>query len=381
MQYRTLGSAGVKVSALGFGCMRLPTTDGLGGANVDVTEAVRMIQRGIEGGINYLDTARVYHGGESETIVRKAIQSGYRDRNGGVLVATKLPTWDNSVLAKPDRCLETQLKALGVDCIDVYFLHCLQAHSWEACQKHKLTDWLERKKKEGKIRYTAFSFHDTYPIFEKIVDAFAWDVTQIQYNYMGEHVQAGRRGAAYAAAKGIAVIAMEPLFGGALASPPGPLGEHFKMTKRNPVDVALRWIWNQPEISLLLSGMTTMPQVEENLRIADGSGVAMMTDDDAAFVESVQQTFRDLTPIACSKCHYCDGCPVGVDISGNFEAFNNARLLTENAVLSRNLYSMLAPERRASACTECGLCETKCPQQLPIRTLLKDVHQELTRTP
>lgn len=373
MQYRTLGSTGQKVSALGFGCMRLPTTDGQGGANVDAAEAVKMLQRGIDGGINYLDTALVYHGGVSEEVVAKALQNGYRERHGGVMVATKLPTWDKSALAKPDKILDAQLKTLGVDCIDVYFLHCLHVHAWHDCQRRKLPEWLDRKKREGKIRYAAFSFHDSYSVFKEIVDAFAWDVVQIQYNYMGESVQAGKRGLQYAASKGMAVIAMEPLFGGVLADPPGPLGEQFKSAKKDPVGIALRWIWNQPEISLLLSGMSTMAQVEHNLGIAGSSGVASMNDDDVAFTKNVQKLFGEMLPIACSKCRYCDGCPAGVDIAGNFEAYNNAKILSGNAVLSRNLYGMMNPENRASACTDCGTCETKCPQQLPIRSLLKDV--------
>ncbi|MGL4941676.1 MAG: aldo/keto reductase [Thermoguttaceae bacterium] len=377
MQYRQLGNTGQKVSALGFGCMRLPTTDGLGGANVDKAEAVRMIQRGIDGGINYLDTALVYHAGVSEKVIAEALKNGYRERHGGVLIATKLPTWDSAALESPDKILNAQLKTLGVDCIDVYFLHCLQVHTWRECERLKLPEWLDKKKREGKIRYAAFSFHDAYSTFTEVVDAFAWDVAQIQYNYMGENVQAGKRGLQYAAGKGIAVIAMEPLFGGVLADPPGPLGEQFKVAKKDPVDIALRWVWNQPEISLLLSGMTTMEHVERNLEIADSSGVAAMTDEDLVFVETVQKTFSDMMPIACSKCRYCDGCPVGVDIATNFEAYNNAKILSGNTSLSRNLYGMMAPEHRASACTDCGLCETKCPQQLPIRSLLKDVSKFL----
>jgi len=371
MQYRTLTKDKLKVSALGFGCMRFPL---LKSGKPDEKESIRMLHYGIEHGINYVDTAVPYHDGLSETIVGKALADGRRDH---VMIATKFPTWEPTKKSDLDPIFERQLKKLQTDCIDVYLLHCLQKNFWKNAQKLGMIDWLVRKRKEGKIKYVGFSFHDDFALFKEIVDVFDWDVCQIQYNYVGENVQAGTAGLQYAAKKGISVVVMEPLFGGVLANPVGSMKKVWENGKHNPVDLALRWLWNKPEVSLVLSGMSNMEQTVQNVEIAGRSGVGTLTKKELETIAVAQKAYHDLIPIRCTKCGYCMPCPAGVDIPVNFEAYNNAIAFPENATLSRNLYAFLTPEHRAGHCAECGQCEEKCPQHLPIRKHLQTVAKHL----
>ena len=376
MQYRRFGSNGRMVSALGFGCMRLPTTDGKGGAKIDRPEAIRMIRHGIDAGINYLDTAKVYHDGVGEKVVGAAMKGGYRDK---VMVATKLPIWNLTSLKEADRILEEQLKDLGVECIDFYLLHCIQQPIWEKSLRLKLPEWGIKKRKQGKIGNFGFSFHDAYPLLPQIVDAYAgeWDFAQIQYNYVNETVQAGTRGLNYIASKGLQTIVMEPLFGGVLVAPSGEMAKRIKKGKHCPVDLALRWLWDKPEVGLVLSGMSNMDQVVQNLEIADRSRIGGLSEAERQCVADLQAIYDRAMPIKCSKCRYCLPCPVGIDIPGCFEMDNSATALPESRKLQKTLYGLLPPEVRADRCTRCGKCEKKCPQNLPIRELLQTVHAHL----
>ena len=372
MQYRTLTRDKIKVSALGFGTMRLPT---LKSGKVDQKEAVRMIRHGIDCGINYIDTAVPYHDGDSETVVGQALKDGYRDK---VLIADKFPTWEATKKSDLDRIFNEQMTKLRVDCIDVYLLHNLHKGLMDSVKKFEMIDWIVKKREQGKVRYLGFSFHDDLPLFREVVDMFDWDVCQIQYNYVNEMTQAGTEGLKYAASKGISTIVMEPLFGGALAKQTGKLAEVFAQHGQNPVDLALRWLWDKPEVALVLSGMSNMEQTVQNLEIAGRSGVGTMTETEQAVIAEAQTQYSDSFPVQCTKCRYCMPCPFEIDIPFNFDLYNNISAMPETGTLMKIMYAnVLAPKQQASSCTECGECEKKCPQQLTIPQFLKQADKAL----
>ena len=374
MQYRNFGKTNLKVSILGFGTMRLPTTSGKPDKHVDEKEAIRMLRHGIDSGINYVDTARPYHGGLSEKVVGKALKDGYREK---VAVATKLPTWEIDSKKTADRIFDEQRADLGTEKIDVYLLHTLQRSLWPIVQKHKLIDWIAQKKEKGQIGYVGFSFHDDFAFFKEVVDAFdGWEFCQLQYNYVGETVQAGTQGLEYAAAKGLGVVIMEPLLGGVLAKPPGKMGQLLKGKKVDPVDLALRWLWNKPEISVVLSGMTAFDHVVQNLDIANRN--EKLTEEELALLDELRKAYDESQPIKCTKCRYCMPCPSGVDIPLNFEMYNNAAAADKGTDLFKVLYGAMAVDIRADQCTQCGTCEENCPQKLAIPKLMKTVHAGLT---
>jgi uncharacterized protein len=374
MQYRTLGKTNVTVSALGFGAMRLPT---LGSEErVDEPATGDLLRYAIDHGVNYVDTAYVYHGGQGEGAVGRALSGGYREQ---VHLATKLPVWSVQSLADCDRIFDEQRTRLRTDRIDCYLLHCLTAKSWFTMRALGVLNWAERQRAAGRIGHIGFSFHDRYEAFVEIVDGYDWDFCQIQYNYVCHDVQAGTRGLKYAASKGLGVIVMEPLFGGSLASPPPAVQRIWDEAPERcrPVDVALRWVWNEPGVSLVLSGMNALTQLQENLASADRSAVGSLTSAEAALIVKAQRAYQRLTPIPCTKCGYCLPCPHGVNIPDNLELFNQATVFPgRSAVLCRNLYLLLPEDQRASACAGCGTCEERCPQQIPIRQELARVQEQ-----
>ena len=374
MIYRTLGKTGTKVSALGFGAMRLPikATE----AEVDEPATTEMLRWAIDQGVNYVDTAYVYHGGNSEVAVGKALADGYRQR---VNLATKLPVWSVERRDDCDRLLDEQLVRLQTDHIDFYLLHCLQKKSWRKMRDLGVLQWAEDARADGRIRHIGFSFHDDFDTFTEIVDGYDWSFCQIQYNLVNEDVQAGTKGLRYAAGKGLGVVVMEPLFGGTLANPPPPVREIWDAgpAGSSPADVALRWLWNKPEVSLVLSGMSKLEQVEQNVASACRSGIGCLTEAEAALAASVQEKYRELSPIPCTKCGYCMPCPNGVHIPLDFEFFNNATVFQGSSVtLCRTLYNTLPETQRATACVQCGACEERCPQQIPIREKLREVQEQ-----
>jgi predicted aldo/keto reductase-like oxidoreductase len=376
MNYRRVDKLGEQVSALGFGAMRLPTR---GDANSDVDEAaaIEMIRYAIDHGVNYVDTAYTYHEGNSEVVVGKALTDGYRGR---VMLATKLPVWNVHSLADCDRLLDEQLTRMQTDHVDVYLLHCLQRRWWPKVQELGVIAWAERARDAGRIRHIGFSFHDSFEVFRRIVDAYDWSVCQIQYNIVNEDVQAGSRGLQYAVQRGLGVIVMEPLFGGTLASPPAAVRQVWQSgpNPQRPVDLALRWLWDKPEVSLVLSGMSTLEQVRENVAIAGRSGVGSFSNQERRLIGRVQQEYEKLSPVPCTKCGYCMPCPHGVDIPRNFELHNQAFVFGGSSVgLCRNLYVSLSESERAAACEQCGTCEEACPQQIKISQRLPEVAQAL----
>ena len=363
------------VSILGFGCMRLPLMPGGDPAKIDEKEATRLIRHAIDAGVNYVDTAYPYHGtgmgsaGQSEPFVGRVLRDGYR---GKVKLATKLPSWLVRNRGDMDRFLNEQLERLETDHIDFYLVHALNRSLWKHVRETGVADFLDRAIGDGRIRYAGFSYHDQAENFNEIVDGYDWSFCQIQYNYLDEEYQAGRKGLEYAAGKGLGITIMEPLRGGKLAvNLPDSVQTAFDRArkKRSPAEWALSWIWNHPEASLLISGMNGMDQVAENLKAADNFKQDSFTEEDSRVIGKVQKLFRQRIKVDCTAYAYCMPCPSGVDIPGCFEFFNNYHLFGRE----ENYNRFLKPEQRASACTECGTCETHCPQALPIPELLKNV--------
>ncbi len=374
MNYRKLGATGKTVSALGFGAMRLPTLRSE--AEVDLPASVELIRNAVDHGVNYIDTAYVYHAGAAEAVVGKALEDGYREK---VLVATKLPVWRVETRSDCDRILDEQLTRLQTDHVDVYLLHNLQATTWTKMRDLGVLKWAEDAKADGRIGHFGFSFHDSLEVFKQIVDAHDWSLCQIQYNFAGPEVQAGFEGLRYAAAKGLGVVIMEPLFGGALADPPPEVREIWDRHdgRYRAADSALRWLWNQPEVSLVLSGMNRLDHLRENVASADNSGVGLMGEEELDVIRRAREKYAELSPVACTKCGYCSPCPAGVDIPVNLELLNMATVLSGNLRLCRALYKSLPDSRRAAACRRCGTCEERCPQGLPIGESMERVAGEL----
>jgi predicted aldo/keto reductase-like oxidoreductase len=390
MQYRKMGSLDWKVSALGFGCMRLPSKRFPPGPNKN--EAIRVIRRGIDLGINYVDTAWMYHLGASEKILGEALLDGYRER---VKVATKLPTMMVRSADDFDKFLQKQLQKLQVKTIDVYLFHHLNKSEFAKIQKLKLLEKMEKAKAEGLINHIGFSFHDTLPVFKEIIDFYPWEMCQIQYNYMDTGIQATREGLRYAAEKNIAVVIMEPLKGGFLANPPAAAKSLMESApiQRSPVEWALQFLWNQPEISTVLSGMGSMQMVEENAAAADRSGINSLSSVEVELLDKIAGIYRQKIAVPCTACKYCMPCPYGVNIPFNFAQINNAAMkegAISNKVLQlliRRGYGRLAktPEElkqkpndgNASLCRKCNACVPKCPQSIAIPDELEKVHAVL----
>ena len=375
MKYRKIGRIDGEFSALGFGTMRLPT---LGkDSEIDEPLAIAMIRRAIDNGVNYVDTAWPYHGGQSERLVGKALKDGYRRK---VSVATKLPVWDVNSLDDCDRIFNEQLARLETDHVEFYLLHCLYKGVWPKMRDLGVVQWAERQQKAGRVGHIGFSFHDDFETFKEILDYRDWAFCQIQYNYVNEKTQAGTEGLEYAASKGVGVVVMEPLFGGTLANPPQEVQGVWDAAERNydPIDMALRWLWNKPEVAVVLSGMSAMEHVQRNLASAERSGIGTLDQQDLEIIAKVQARYEDFSPIPCTKCGYCMPCPTGIDIPAMFALYNDAVVFKGNSMtLSRNLYAMTAEDKRASACVACKECQEKCPQHIEISEMMKKVHEEL----
>jgi len=370
MQYRKFGDLDWQPSALGFGAMRLPTGEDEG--DIDEEKAIDMIRYAIDHGVNYVDTAWPYHDGNSEELVGKALADGYREK---VRLATKLPSWLIEEPGDMDEYLDQQLERLGVDQIDFYLLHTLNRKYWENYVDLGVRDWLDKVQAEGKIGHPGFSFHDDLDIFREIVDSYDWTFCQIQYNYIDRGHQAGMKGLRYASSQGLAVVIMEPLRGGKLAAkPPEEIEEiwHRAGAERNPVSWALNWLWDQPEVSVVLSGMSAMEQVKENVELADSSSVGKLSQKERAVMKESGEKYREISPVACTGCNYCTPCPNGVSIPTNFQLYNEAEVYGKFEENREKYYDVLEEEGRASNCVACGECEEACPQNLEIIDLLAE---------
>ncbi len=377
MRFRNFGRLDWKPSALGFGAMRLPTIDGDPG-HIDEREATRMIRYAIDRGVNYVDTAYPYHQGTSEPFLGRALQDGYREQ---IRLATKLPCWRVEGAEDFDRYLDEQLERLQTAYIDFYLLHSLNAGSWPKVRDLGVLRWAEKAIADGRSHHLGFSFHDKHEVFKEIVDASdLWLFCQIQYNFMDIDYQAGTEGLEYAAEKGLAVVIMEPLRGGLLTNKiPPPVEELWDSApiQRTPADWALQWVWNHPEVSVVLSGMSTMEQVKQNIASASHSGPGTLSQEDLALFDRVRDRYRALARIPCTGCQYCLPCPNGVNIPRIFEIYNDAKVYGDEQA-ARLSYSWVEEEQRADLCLECEECLEKCPQQIEIPTWLAKAHEVLT---
>lgn len=372
-------ATGDDLSALGFGCMRFPGKKG----KIDPGPSARLLLRAFEQGINYFDTAMPYHRGASEPFVGKVFaEQKIRDR---VHLATKLPHWLARSREDMDRLLLTQLNNLRTDHIDYYLIHNLNGSSWRRAVERGVIEFLNAARREGKIRHAGFSFHGKLDAFFEIIDAYDWEFTQIQYNFLDQEFQAGTRGLEHAAGAGLGVIVMEPLRGGFLTKRVPP--EVERIWKRSdedltPAEWALRWIWNRPEVQVVLSGMSSEQQLQENVRTARNAAAASMTETELQTVEEAERTYRRLMKAGCTGCRYCLPCPERVEIPVCIDLLNML-YFTGNTSGLRQRYAFLlggmasGEQGLASQCTGCGVCLEKCPQQLAIPDLIRECREEL----
>ena len=378
MKYRN-NRIGEPVSVLGFGCMRFTRK----GNGIDIGKAEKEILKAIENGVNYFDTAYIYPGSEAclgEILARNHM----RDK---VNIATKLPQYLIRSRSGIDKYFDEELKRLKTDHVDYYLMHMLtDVEAWNKLKGLGIEEWISEKKMSGQIRQIGFSFHGNTAMFLKILEAYDWDFCQIQYNYMDETSQAGRAGLQAAAEKGIPVIIMEPLRGGKLVS---LLPEKAKRLiardprKRTPAELAFRWLWDQPEVTCVLSGMNSLEMVEENCRIASSAEPGELTQKDQALIQKIKSLINEKIKVGCTGCGYCMPCPHGVDIPGAFRCYNE--MYTENKSVGRHEYFQVVTLRKdpafPSQCVECGRCEKHCPQHLPIIKELKKADRELRPLP
>lgn len=368
MQYRDFGKTGIQVSALGFGAMRFPMESIEGKDNVvNTSEAIKMMRHAIDEGVNYIDTAYIYHEGISETIVGQALKDGYRDRT---YVATKCPVWEVQSPEDFDTILDIQLNRLDIEYIDFYLLHALNKDSWNnTVLKHNLISKMEQAKKIGKIKHIGFSFHDEADVFTTIIDAYdGWDFCQIQMNYIDVYNQATIKGLEYAASKEIGVVIMEPLLGGKLANPPINVMQALDPIK-TPVEWALDYLWSLPGVSVILSGMSDMNQVNDNLSYAQSSHIGMLTPENISMLSKAKEIYDTMALVSCTKCGYCMPCPFGLDIPATFEAYNQTA--TKGLEDARKLY--IALTNQADSCTKCRRCEKACPQSIMISEVMTTI--------
>lgn len=366
---------GNDLSILGYGCMRFTQS----GGKIDMDKAEREIMAAYGAGVNYYDTAYVYPGSEA-ALGQILAKNQIRDK---VKIATKLPHYLIKSKDSMEKYFMEQLARLQTDYVDYYLMHMLtDVDTWERLKNLGILEWLEEKKKSGAIRQVGFSYHGNSDMFCRLVDAYDWDFTQIQYNYMDEHSQAGRRGLNYAHEKGLPVIIMEPLRGGRLVNKlPEQAVRIFEEypVKHTPAQWALRWLWNQPEVTCVLSGMNSGEMVEDNVHTASTVSAGEFTDEEEKMLQQVVQAINEKVKVGCTGCGYCMPCPKNVDIPGTFAAYN--RYYTDGKRTAFKEYIMCTAMRKtssaASNCIECGKCEKHCPQHIEIRAELKNARKKL----
>ncbi|MCQ2982209.1 MAG: aldo/keto reductase, partial [Treponemataceae bacterium] len=366
---------GNDISQLGYGCMRFSKK----GGSIDLDKTEKELMRAVEAGVNYIDTAYIYPGSE-EAVGKIVAKNGIREK---VNIATKLPQYLMRTPEAIEKTFNEELKRLQTTYIDYYLMHMFtDYHEWENLQKLGIEDWIARHKADGSIRNIGFSYHGDSDMFLKILNAYDWDFCQIQYNYLDEHSQAGRKGLEAAYEKGIPVVIMEPLRGGKLVNMlPKEALQCIKDSDRHytAAEWSLRWLWNQPGVTCVLSGMNSMDQVEENLRIASDATACSMTDADLAVIDNIRSAIKAHEKVGCTGCRYCMPCPKGVDIPGIFYHYNISGV--ESKMSARSGYFMAAGLKVdpgfATKCIKCGKCEQHCPQHLPIREKLVEADKTL----
>lgn len=377
MLYRNDKNA-TPISQLGYGCMRFTPK----GGSIDYEKAEKEVLYAIEHGVNYFDTAYIYPGSE-KCLGRILDENKCRDK---VMIATKLPQYTMHNPDKIEKTFQEELSRLRTKYIDYYLMHMMTSFSeWENLLSLGIIDWIDAKKSDGSIKNIGFSYHGNTETFLKILDAYDWDFCQIQYNYLDEHSQAGRKGLEAAQAKGIPVVIMEPLRGGKLVNLPEKAKAYLANSnkKYTPAELGLRWLWNQPGVTCVLSGMNSIEMVEENIRIASDATPGHLTEDDLAIVEKVKTIIKEKEKVGCTGCRYCMPCPKGVDIPGNFHFYN--LMYMENKASARfgfaQTIGLNGESGFASQCIGCGKCEQHCPQNLPIREKLKEADKALRPLP
>ena len=377
MRYRP-DRYGSQISQLGYGCMRFSRK----GNAIDYEKAEKEVLLAIEKGVNYFDTAYIYPGSE-ECLGRILDENKCRDR---VYIATKLPQYIIRSATAIDKTFNEELSRLRTEYIDYYLMHMFTDYAeWEHLKALGIEGWIKRQKAEGRIRNIGFSYHGDTEMFLRILDAYDWDFCQIQYNYLDEHTQAGKRGLQAAAGKGIPVIIMEPLRGGKLVNLPDKAKEELASGGKGytPAELGLRWLWNQPEVTCVLSGMNSEDMVNENIRIASEAEPGHFTKEDMEIVERIKQIIREREKVGCTGCRYCMPCPKGVDIPGNFYYYNLMYMEKKSSArleFAQNMGLRKEPGF-ASQCIGCGKCEKHCPQQINIREKLKEADRDLRPLP
>ncbi|HNX62186.1 MAG TPA: aldo/keto reductase [Candidatus Limiplasma sp.] len=371
MIFRKLEKLGVQTSLLGFGCMRLPMN---ADQTINEAETAKMFDQAYQAGVNYYDTAYGYHDGKSEAVTGKMLKRYPRD---SFFIATKLPTYMIQSLDQAKAVFEEQRQRLQMDYIDFYLLHTLNSASYDRMVKLGVVDYCRQLKAEGKIRFLGFSFHDEYPVFERIINDGEWDFCQIQYNYRDQRLQAGTRGYELAAAKGVPVVVMEPLKGGALATLSPDISDPFRRVTPGASDAsfALRWLADHSNVKVILSGMSTPDQMADNLKTFEKDAPLSQAERDA--ITEVAHRLDSRVKIGCTGCRYCMPCPHGVNIPGNFDIWNQFGMYGGIPNLKGTWQHFFAEDAKASHCVQCRECEAKCPQHLPIVESLQKLQAEL----
>jgi predicted aldo/keto reductase-like oxidoreductase len=382
MQYKIMKKSGDKISILGFGCLRFPEKNG----KIDKEKSKELLLKAYELGINYFDTGYPYHMGESEPFLGEVFSNS--EMRQKIKIATKLPPFPVNEKKDMDTILRNQLKRLKTDHIDYYLLHGIDEKSWDKLMKLDVLEFLTKSKKEGMIGSIGFSYHGFIDTFKQMVDTFDWDLCQIQYNYLDEELQAGKKGLEYAASKEIDVFIMEPLRGGVLAKKqPQSIAKTFDESeiKRTPAEWALRWIWNHKEVTMVLSGMSRMDQLLDNAKIADSIKPSTFSKNEIETVEKLKIEYKKIMKINCTSCQYCQPCPANVNIPVCFDFYNRIKVLGDNKFQMSVMYGIhlggIDTDKKkmefASQCNGCGECEKKCPQHIEIRKWIKVVKKEI----